>query len=253
MDISITPAELMAALDGGAPPLLIDVRRAPAFRDAGDMAAGAVRREPAAVEDWAPRLPAGEIVVYCVHGHEVSQGAAAALRARGLAARYLEGGLEEGWKGAGGALDRKPAGASTRWVTRERPRIDRIACPWLISRFIDDDAEFLYVPADAVGETARVRNAVPFDVPGVTFSHAGPNCTFDAFLRHYRLGDPALARLARIVRAADTGAIALAPEAHGLLAISHGLSRLHADDHAMLAQAFVVYDALHAWCGEAAH
>lgn len=215
------------------------------------MARGALRRDPDSVSAWAETLPgAGSIVVYCVHGHEVSQAVAQALREKRIDARYLEGGLEEGWKANGGALDAKPADASTRWVTRERPKIDRIACPWLVARFVDRDAEFLYVPTPEVRETARKTGAVPYDVPDVAFSHDGPLCSFDAFLKHYRLTDPALQQLAVIVRGADTAHPELAPEAPGLLAISLGLSRNFGDDTEMLAHGMVMYDALYAWCKE---
>src|SRR4029434_2915478 len=150
-----------------------------------------------AVSSWAGTLPSSaSAVVYCVHGHEVSQGAARALQDLGFAASYLEGGLEEGWKAVGGALDRKPAEASTRWVTRERPKIDRIACPWLIARFVDPGADFLYVPPKQVLATAKERDATPYDVPDVHFSHDGDLCSFDAFIKHYRLHDPALDQLA---------------------------------------------------------
>ncbi|MBI2312235.1 MAG: chromate resistance protein [Betaproteobacteria bacterium] len=137
-----------------------------------------------------------------------------------------------------------------RWVTRERPKIDRIACPWLIARFIDADAEFLYVPAGEVMQVARDTGAIPYDVPGVELGHRGDQCSFDAFLAKYRLTDPALAKLAVIVRAADTGNSGLAPEAAGLLAVSRGLSLNFTDDHQMLRQGMVIYDALYAWCGE---
>jgi hypothetical protein len=186
-----------------------------------------------------------------VHGHEVSQGAAKALRELGYAARYLEGGLEEGWKASGGALIGKPKEASTRWVTRERPKIDRIACPWLITRFVDPEAEFLYVPPKEVLRTAKEKEALPYDVPDVHFSHDGALCSFDAFLKTYRLtDDPALAQLAVIVRGADTARLELAPQAAGLLAVSLGLSRNFKDDHEMLKHGMVVYDALYAWCKE---
>jgi hypothetical protein len=185
-----------------------------------------------------------------VHGHEVSQNVAAALREAGINARYLEGGLEEGWRGHG-ALDPKSADATTRWVTRERPKIDRIACPWLVSRFVDFDAEFLYVPAPDVRTVAGTADAVPYDIPDVAFSHEGALCSFDAFLLHYRLGDPALQRLAGIVRGADTARLGLAPQAAGLLAISLGLSRICTDDLEMLKRGMVLYDALYAWCLDA--
>jgi hypothetical protein len=138
-----------------------------------------------------------------------------------------------------------------KWVTRERPKIDRIACPWLIRRFIDPDAQFLFVPADTVGRVADAEQAIPFDVAGVELTHFGDRCSFDAFLARYRLSDPALERLARIVRGADTDRLDLAPQAAGLLAISLGLGRIYADDHALLEQGMVVYDALYAWCRDA--
>jgi hypothetical protein len=135
-------------------------------------------------------------------------------------------------------------------VTRERPKIDRIACPWLISRFIDRDAEFLYVPTREVRNVATERDAQPYDVPDAHFTHDGNLCSFDAFIKHYRLQDPGLERLATIVRAADTGALDLAPQAAGLAAISLGLSRTFHDDHEMLRHGMVLYDALYAWCKE---
>jgi rhodanese-related sulfurtransferase len=251
MTRSISYSDLHAALRGSAPPLLIDVRRGPAFRAATEMARGALRRDPEAMAQWAGTLPrAREVVVYCVHGHEVSQGVARALCERGIDAAYLEGGIEEGWKAGGRALDPKPAEASTRWVTRERPKIDRIACPWLVARFIDCDAEFIYVRPQDVRNAARARDAMPYDIPDVRFSHEGPLCSFDAFLDHYRLGDPALRQLALIVRGADTGELALTPQSAGLAAISLGLSRNFRDDHEMLAHGMIVYDALYTWCRE---
>lgn len=251
--LSITPAELRARLAGARPPLVIDVRRKPAFRASREMIAGALRRDPEQLSTWVRSLPAPtDVVVYCVHGHEVSQGAARALASAGIEARYLSGGLEEGWKAAGAPLDSKPANAATRWVTRERPRIDRIACPWLVSRFVDPDAEFLYVPAQEVRRAASEREAVPYDIADVHFGHRGERCSFDAFIEHYRLADPALGLLATIVRAADTSRLDLAPQAAGLAAISSGLSRNFADDHEMLRHGMVMYDALHTWCREQA-
>jgi hypothetical protein len=133
-------------------------------------------------------------------------------------------------------------------VTRERPKIDRIACPWLIARFIDPGAQFLYAPAREVLDVAKEKEAVPYDIPGVYFGHQGELCSFDAFVRHYRLQGAAIEKLALIVRAADTGRPDLAPQAAGLLAISAGLSRNFQDDHEMLKQGMVMYDALYAWC-----
>lgn len=135
-----------------------------------------------------------------------------------------------------------------KWVTRERPKIDRLACPWLVARFVDPEAEFLFVPADRVAAVAAETGAVPYDVPGVELTHVGERCSFDAFLAKYLLDDPALHQLAVIVRAADTDELGLAPEAAGLLAISIGLGRVFADDHELLARAMVLYDALYAWC-----
>jgi hypothetical protein len=135
-----------------------------------------------------------------------------------------------------------------KWVTRERPKIDRIACPWLIARFIDKEPEFLYVPNDQVLATAEKTGAVPYDIPGVEMSHVGERCSFDAFLSKYGLTDPALQQLAAIVRGADTSRLDLTPESPGLYAISLGLSQNFADDHEMLQQGMVIYDALYAWC-----
>jgi len=135
-----------------------------------------------------------------------------------------------------------------KWVTRERPKIDRIACPWLIKRFIDQDPEFLYVPPAQVLEVARSTGAVPYDVPDVELSHVGELCSFDAFLNKYRLDDPALQHLARIVRGADTSRHDLTAQSGGLFAISLGLSANFPDDHEMLDHGMVIYDALYRWC-----
>ena len=239
MDASITAAELKQSLRTSTPPLVIDVRRNARFLESPYFIKGALRRDPERLEEWKRALPNADIVVYCVHGHEVSQNAAKAL-----GARYLEGGIEH-WREEGGETIAKPVGAPTRWVTRERPKIDRIACPWLIRRFIDADAKFLYVPAAQVKETAE---AIPFDVPGAEFGHHGERCSFDAFIEQFNLRDAALDRLARIVRAADTHRLDLAPEAAGLLAISTGLGKTIAGDHAVLEHGMVVYDALYAAC-----
>ena len=135
-----------------------------------------------------------------------------------------------------------------KWITRERPKIDRIACPWLIARFIDKAPEFLFVPADRVMPEAQATGATPYDVPGVEYTHVGDDCSFDTFIKKHRLDDPALQQLAVIVRGADTDRLDVAPQCAGLLAISLGLSRNFADDHQMLAHGMVMYDALYAWC-----
>ena len=135
-----------------------------------------------------------------------------------------------------------------KWVTRERPKVDRIACPWLIARFIDEQPEFLYVPAHEVLRVAQATGATPYDVPGVEMTHEGEFCTFDAFIKAHRLSDPGLHKLARIVRGADTLRLDLTPESAGLHAISQGLSSIVPGDHEMLRYGMIVYDALYAWC-----
>lgn len=135
-----------------------------------------------------------------------------------------------------------------QWITRERPKIDRIACPWLIARFIDESPEFLYVPSGDVMRIAAETGATPYDVSGVELGHQGDQCSFDAFIAKYQLTDPSLQKLAIIVRAADCAQPQLAKEAAGLLAISKGLSLNFADDHEMLKAGMVMYDALYAWC-----
>jgi len=135
-----------------------------------------------------------------------------------------------------------------KWVTRERPKIDRIACPWLIARFIDDAPQFLYVPASRVLEVADRDGAHPYDIPGVALSHVGDRCSFDAFLARYDLTEPALSRLADLVRGADTSRLDLTPQSAGLYAVSLGLSHCFEDDHEMLRHGMVIYDALYAWC-----
>ncbi len=137
--------------------------------------------------------------------------------------------------------------SNSKWVTRERPKIDRIACPWLIRRFIDPRAVFLYVPSAQVRSVAKAEQAIPYDVPNVQFSHRGELCSFDAFLADFAIDDPVLADLAPIVRGADTGKPELTPQSPGLLAISLGLSVNFPDDHALLEHGMVVYDALYAW------
>jgi hypothetical protein len=135
-----------------------------------------------------------------------------------------------------------------KWVTRERPKIDRIACPWLITRFIEPNAEFLYVPSERVLAVAEETGAIPYDVPGVELTHVGDLCSFDALLGKYALHDPALQTLAVIVRGADTSRLDLSPQAAGLYAISLGLSDICKDDHEMLRHGMILYDALYAWC-----
>jgi hypothetical protein len=180
----------------------------------------------------------------------VSQDAATALRAAGFEARYLSDGVE-GWIDAGYPHLRKTAiydgTRATSWITRARPKIDRIACPWLIRRFIDPRAAFHYVPSDQVLAEASNRNAIPFDIPGVTFSHRGETCTFDSMIEDFGLHDEALRNLARIIRGADTSRLDLTAQSFGLYAISLGLGNLIEDDHALLEAGMPIYDALYRW------
>jgi hypothetical protein len=134
-----------------------------------------------------------------------------------------------------------------KWITRERPKIDRIACPWLIKKFIDREAEFLYVASTDVMKVAKETGAVPYDVPGVELTHDGPNCSFDAFIKKYALSDAALDRVADIVRAADTDTLNESKQAPGLLAITLGLSKNLKNDHEMLSVGMIIYDALYSW------
>ncbi len=246
---AITPDELAQRRTAFPPPTLVDVRRQPAFAEDPHVIPGAVKRPPETVTEWADALePWRPVVVYCVRGHEVSQNAAAGLAARGFDARFLDGGIV-GWRDA--AYETVPFRPPTRWVTRERPKIDRIACPWLIRRFVDPSAEFFYVPNAEVRAFGAAHDAEPYDIPDVRYSHRGSECSFDAFIRLHGLVDPALTELATIVRGADTGVPELAPQAPGLLAMSLGLSQMFRDDHAMLKWGMLVYDSLYAWRREA--
>jgi len=252
---SISADALYHRLGSAASPIIVDVRRAPAFDDDDRMIVGAVRCPPDEIARWRrDQADARPVVVYCVHGREVSQGAVDTLRALGIDAHYLAGGIAA-WSEAGLPTRNNAAPAARRWVTRERPKIDRVACPWLIRRFVDPAAEFLYAPTEKVFAVAAATGAVPYDIPGAEpFSHDGELCSFDAFLKVYGIADRALDCLALIVRGADTARLDLAPQCAGLLAITLGLSANFADnDHAMLAHAMPIYDALYAWCRSLQH
>jgi rhodanese-related sulfurtransferase len=245
---SISPHDLYARLGTASAPLLLDVRREEAFGADDRLIIGALHRAPEDVERWQKEVPPGrQVVAYCVHGHEVSQGVAAALGRAGVHAAYLEGGISH-WKEQGLPTRRKDGGGSDKWVTREHPKIDRIACPWLISRFIDPLAQFIYVPANEVLAVAQEIGGTPYDIKGVQFGHVGERCSFDAIIRAYDIHDPALDHLATIVRGADTSRPDLMPQCDGLLAISYGLSNNFPDDHEMLKHGMVIYDALYTWC-----
>ena len=210
---------------------------------------GARRAPPDKVDEVAASLPHGaKVLVYCAWGFEIGGDCAAKLRRRGIDAVAVAGGIGT-WR-ADGLPHRTAQGrrSNMKWVTRERPKIDRIACPWLIERFIEKEPEFLFVPADEVLATAEETGAIPYDIPGVKFSHVGEKCSFDAFIAEYKLDAPGLDKLADIVRGADTSRLDLTPQSAGLFAISLGLSHVYADDHEMLKHGMVMYDALYAWC-----
>jgi rhodanese-related sulfurtransferase len=249
----ISPHDLYARLGTASAPLLLDVRRREAFEADDRMIIAAVHRAPGDVERWRTEVrPGRPVVAYCVHGHEVSQGVAAALGRAGFEAAYLEGGMA-GWTQQGLPTRRKDGGGSDKWVTREHPKIDRIACPWLVSRFIDPLAEFIYVPAHEVLAAAQKIGGTPYDIKGVQFGHVGDRCSFDAIVKAYDIHDPALDHLASIVRGADTSRPDLTPQCEGLLAISYGLSSNFPDDHEMLRHGLVIYDALYTWCRQQAN
>jgi len=254
----ISPEQLIKLLCTDKCPLIVDVRRVAAFQASPVRVAGALWRDHMKTDDWAPALPRGRaIAVYCIHGHNVSEIAAARLAAGGFEALIIEGGLEA-WIAAGGPTVARvapgvdPASQQPSvWVTRERPKIDRIACPWLIRRFIDPLAVFHYVAAEWVKDVADELEAIPYDIAGVHYSHRGDECSFDTLIAEFGLTDPALLRLARIVRGADTARLDLEPQAAGLLAISLGLSATEDDDLRQLEKGMAIYDALYGWCRHA--
>ncbi len=239
-------------------PVLIDVRTDADFADDPRLVPGTLRRTAGEAATWSAEFDAAAVVVMCRHGHKLSHGSAAWLRSQGARAEVLEGGVEA-WAGAGlpmlpaALLPQPDAEGRSVWVTRARPKIDRIACPWLIRRFVDRGAVFLFVPPVEVEAVAERFGATSFDVEGadVVWSHRGEKCTFDVMIEDLRLETEPLLRLAAIVRGADTARLDLAPEAAGLLAISLGLSRLHPDDHAQLEAGLAIYDALYRWCRDA--
>jgi rhodanese-related sulfurtransferase len=241
-------------------PVILDVRRE-AVR-AGDprLLPGA---RPLAEADLSPeglaRIAAGldgPVVLVCAEGHRLSQGTAAWLRHEGVDAEHLVGG-HAAWIAAGlplidpGKITARDTQGRSIWVTRSRPKIDRIACPWLIRRFIDPQAVFLFVaPAEVLGVAERF-GAMSYDIEGVFWSHRGDLCTFDVLLAEFGLSTPALDRLALIVRGADTARLDLAPECAGLLAASLGLSRMYAADLGQLEAGIGLYDAFYRWARDA--
>lgn len=246
-------ARLIGLPDG---PTVIDVRIDQDFDADPRGLPGAIRRDFRQVASWAPEHKGRSVVVVCQRGLKLSQGTAAWLRHEGAAAESMDGGFEA-WRDAGlplVRLDKVPARDAlgrTIWVTRARPKVDRIACPWLIRRFIDPGAVFLFVAPSEVLDVASRFGATPFDIEAVFWTHRGEGCTFDAMLDEFDLHTQALDRLALIVRGADTARPDLAPEAAGLLAASLGLSRMNSDDLRQLDAGMQLYDAFYRWCRDA--
>ncbi|KFI25498.1 MULTISPECIES: chromate resistance protein ChrB domain-containing protein [Haematobacter] len=246
-------------------PVVLDVRR-DALRNADPRLIATARAVPEtglvreALSHLARELrgeaPGRPVLVVCAEGHGRSQGVAAWLRHEGLAAEYLEGG-HAAWVAGGlptfdpAKLPRPDGAGRSLWVTRSRPKIDRIACPWLIRRFIDPRAVFLYVTPSEVQAVAETFGAAPYDIDGVFWSHRGETCTFDTLIAEFDLSIPALDRLATIVRGADTARPDLAPECAGLIAASLGLSRMHVADLEQLEAGMALYDAFYRWCRDA--
>ncbi len=254
--ISVDKLARLIGTPGG--PALLDVRTDDDFAADPRHLPGATRYAHTDVADWGPRFNGRSAVILCQQGSKLSHGVAAWLRHQGIAAETLEGGALA-WAAAGLPMvreDRLPGRDSkgrTVWVTRARPKVDRIACPWLIRRFVDPNAIFLFVAPDEVAGVAERFGATPFDVEGVFWSHRDELCTFDVMVNELGLsGFAALNHLALIVRGADTARLDIAPQAAGLLAMSLGLSRLHADDLAQLEAGMLIYDALYRWCRDAA-
>jgi rhodanese-related sulfurtransferase len=237
-------------------PAIIDVRIDEDFAADPRLIPGSRRRDWRTEDTWAEDYRNHTVIVTCQRGAKISQGVAAWLRHVGVDAQTVEGGFEA-WKAAGHALvrtdklPRRDAQGRTVWVTRARPKVDRIACPWLIRRFVDPRAAFLFVAPSEVLPVAERFNATPFDIDGVFWSHRGETCTFDTMLAEFDLKSEPLLRLADIVRGADTARLDLAPQAAGLLAASLGYSRMYRDDLQQLEAAMAVYDAFYRWCRDA--
>jgi rhodanese-related sulfurtransferase len=256
MPFSISPQQLARRIGLPDAPAVIDVRSEEDSAADNRLIPASLRRDHAEVAAWASALRGHAVVVACEKGLKLSEGVAAWLRHEGAAAEVLEGGFRA-WAEAGLPLiatrhvPERDAAGRTVWVTRARPKVDRIACPWLIRRFVDPAAVFLFVAAQQVLAVAERFGATPFDVEGVVWSHRGEGCTFDTMLTEFGLSTPALDRLATIIRGADTARLDLAPQCAGLLAASLGLSRQYRDDLAQLEAGMALYDAFHLWCRDA--
>jgi rhodanese-related sulfurtransferase len=253
---SIAPDKLARLLGTPRSPIIIDVREDEALEADQRLIPTSVHLPYAGAEQWAAAYRGKSVAVSCQRGKKLAEGAAAWLRHYGADAEVVEGGFEA-WRDTGlplvplAALPKRNAAGATVWVTRSRPKIDRIACPWLIRRFVDPDAVFLFVAPAEVNAVAERFGATPFDVDGVYWSHRAELCTFDVMVAEFGLSSEPLARLASIVRGADTNRLDLAPEAAGLLAVSLGLSRMFADDLEQLDAAMLIYDALYRWARDA--
>ncbi len=252
----ITVTQLARLIGTPESPVIVDVRIDQDFDDDPQFIPTAFRHEFNDVETLAPNLTNRPVVIYCQKGKKISQGAAALLRDRGIQTEILVGG-HFGWRDAGQPLvpaeKLPPVNSQNRtvWVTRHRPKIDRIACPWLIRRFIDPHAQFLFVSPSEVMDVAEKFNATPFEVEGVFWTHRGDQCTFDTMIEEFDLKTEPLLHLATIVRGADTDRHELAPQSAGLLAASLGLSRMYRDDLVQLNESMVIYDAFYRWCRDA--
>ncbi len=252
----ISPEKLMKLVGTPACPVIIDVRNDEDFNADPRLIPSSFRRSHTDVADWAPGFAGKPVAAVCHHGAKLSHGAAAWLRDGGADAVSVEGGIE-GWKEARlplvavAKLPQRDAQGRTYWVTRSRPKIDRIACPWLIRRFIDPHAVFLFVAPSEVEGVASRFGATAFDIEGTFWSHRAELCTFDVMIEEWGLNSEPLLHLAKIVRAADTARLDVAPEAPGLLAASLGLSRMYSDDLAQLDAGMVLYDAFYRWCRDA--
>ena len=255
-NISISAAQLSKLVGLPDAPVIIDVRIPDDVAADPRRLPGSDSRSHTDVSVWANAYAGQRVVVSCQRGLKLSEGVAAWLRHHGIAAENLTGGFEA-WRDAGGlllrsaALPPRDAGGRSVWVTRTRPKVDRIACPWLIRRFVDRHAVFLFVSPSEVAAVAERFAATPFDIEGVFWSHRGERCSFDVMVEEFGLATPALDRLAAIVRAADTATLETVPEAAGFLAASLGLSRMFRDDLAQLDAGMLLYDAMYRWCRDA--
>jgi rhodanese-related sulfurtransferase len=254
---SISSDKLFRLIGTAKAPALVDVRTDEDFAAEPRLIPGATRRSHRHVQDWAASFAGQSVIVICRNGGELAEGAAALLRHHGIVAETLEGGHAAWTKAelpmvAADKLPKRDARGRTVWVTRSRPKIDRIACPWLIRRFVDPAAVFLFVDPAAVRAAAGQYEATPFDIEDVYWSHRGELCTFDVMVHEFGLSMPSLERLATMVRAADTARLDLSPEAPGLLAASLGLSRMYDDDLEQLNAGMLIYDAFYRWCRDAA-